>query len=111
MSLREYGPSVGVPRVLELLDGYRILASFYIPGYVAETHEEMVRQIADRGHETAHHGYMHEPPDTLSKEREAEVLDRGSAILEGITGQRPRGYRVRTDLHRPDPVQGVTVDE
>ena len=93
MSLREYGPTVAMPRILELLERHGIPASFYIPGYVAETHEEMVRQIAERGHEIAHHGYMHEPPNTLSKEREAEILDRGSDVIERITGKRPKGYR------------------
>ena len=62
MSVREYGPSVGVPRILDLLDELGVPASFYVPGYVAETHEDMVRDIARRGHEIAHHGYMHEPP-------------------------------------------------
>ena len=93
MSMREYGPSVGAPRILDLLDLFDIKASFYVPGYVAETHPELVEQIARRGHEVAHHGYMHEPPATLSPEQEAEVLDRGSDILERITGQAPLGYR------------------
>ncbi len=93
MSMREYGPSVGTPRILELLDDYGIKASFYIPGYVAETHELLVADIVRRGHEVAHHGYMHEPPATLTGQQEEEVLDKGIAIIERITGERPRGYR------------------
>ena len=93
MSMREYGPSVATPRILDLLDGYDIKASFYIPGYVAATHPKLVLAIKSRGHEIAHHGYMHEPPSTLPREREEEVLDRGSAIIERITGDRPVGYR------------------
>ena len=93
MSAREYGPSVGTPRILGLLEREAIPASFYIPGYVAETHETLVRDIAQAGHEIAHHGYMHEPPATLTKVEEADVLDRGLEILERITGERPRGYR------------------
>ncbi len=93
MSMREYGPSVGTPRILDLMDDYAIKASFYIPGYVAETHEALVAEIAGRGHEIAHHGYMHEPPATLSKAQEEEVLDKGIAIIERITGQKPLGYR------------------
>ena len=68
-------------------------ATFFTPGYVAETHEDMVREIVRRGHETAHHGYMHEPPATLSRDEEIRVLDRGSDILERLTGRRPVGYR------------------
>lgn len=93
MSMREYGPSVATPRILDLLDAHDIRASFYVPGYVAETHEELVADIADRGHEVGHHGYMHEPPATLSTSEELDVLDRGTAIIQRITGHRPLGYR------------------
>ena len=93
MSMREYGPSVGPPRILDLMDDYGIKASFYIPGYVAETHEALVDEIGRRGHEIAHHGYMHEPPATLSKAQEEEVLDKGIAIIERIAGRKPLGYR------------------
>ena len=93
MSMREYGPSVAAPRILDLLERRGIPASFYIPGYVAETHEALVRDIRARGHEVAHHGYMHEPPATLSRAEEADVLDRGIDILERLAGERPRGYR------------------
>ncbi len=93
MSMREYGPSVATPRILDLLDDHGIKASFYIPGYIVETHEELVLKIKERGHEIAHHGYMHEPPATLSREEEAEVLDKGINIIERVTGERPVGYR------------------
>ncbi len=93
MSAREYGPSVATPRILDLLDRHDIPASFYIPGYVAETHEDLVRNIVARGHEVAHHGYMHEPPATLTRDEEADVLDRGIEILSRLTGSAPAGYR------------------
>lgn len=88
-----YGPEVGLPRILELLDAHRIPATFFVPGYVAERHEEAVKEIAKRGHEVAHHGYFHERPDLLDERREGEILQRGTEILERITGKRPRGYR------------------
>ena len=93
MSMAEYGPSVAAPRILDLLDRCEIPSSFYIPGYVAETHPRLVEDVASRGHEVAHHGYMHESPASMSAEEEAEVLDQGSRILAGITGSPPLGYR------------------
>ena len=93
MSMAEYGPSVAAPRILDLLDAHSIPASFYVPGYVAETHVDLVEDMARRGHEVGHHGYMHEAPATLSPQEEEEVLERGSEILAGITGQAPKGYR------------------
>lgn len=94
MSQYEFGPTVGVFRIMDLLDQYRIKASFFIPGYVAESHQEMVREVRRRGHEVANHGYMHEPPSSLGPgEDEGAILDRGSRILQGITGEKPLGYR------------------
>lgn len=93
MSMAEYGPSVATPRILDLLDAHAIKASFYIPGYVAETHVELVKEIVRRGHEVGHHGYMHEAPASMSPREEEEVLDKGIAILKEITGQAPVGYR------------------
>jgi len=93
MSMAEYGPSVATPRILDMLDAHSVQASFYVPGYVAETHEEMVAEIFRRGHEIAHHGYMHEPPSSLTREQEIDVIESGIRILSGITGEQPLGYR------------------
>lgn len=94
MSQGQFGPDVGVHRILGLLDEYRIKASFFVPGYVAEHYPDHVRDIVRQGHEVGNHGYMHEPPTSLGPdEDEGDILDKGSSILEGITGQRPLGYR------------------
>ena len=92
-SFGDYGPAVAVPHVLAMLAERGVPASFYIPGWVAERHPSVVERIAADGHEIGHHGYLHEPPATLSAEEEAAVLDRGSEILSGITGEAPAGYR------------------
>ncbi len=93
LSRAEFGPQVGVHRILDLLDKYSIPASFFVPGHTAERYEDVVREMVRRGHEVGHHGYMHEPPASLEPQEEAEILDKGSAILEGITGESPLGYR------------------
>ncbi|MEE9249323.1 MAG: polysaccharide deacetylase [Dehalococcoidia bacterium] len=93
ISMAEYGPKRGVPRILRLLDDYDIKASFYIPGYVAETHEDMVREIVRKGHEVAHHGYMHEPLGDVPLDQEIEILEKTIDILERLTGEKPKGYR------------------
>ena len=92
-SFGDYGPTVAVPHILTALARADAPASFYIPGWVAERWPATVEQIAAAGHEIGHHGYLHEPPATLSPEEEAEVLDRGSDILQDITGEPVVGYR------------------
>jgi peptidoglycan/xylan/chitin deacetylase (PgdA/CDA1 family) len=93
MSEGAYGPKVGVPYILDLLDLYEIKASFFVPGRVVELHPDVVQEIRRRGHDVGHHGYMHERPDGLSDEQEEKVLNKGLEILERTTGQRPIGYR------------------
>lgn len=94
ISMGEFGPKVGTRRILGLLADHSILATFFVPGWVAERNEELVREIASLGHEIAHHGYLHEPPSSFGPgESEGGILDKGSEILERITGERPRGYR------------------
>ena len=93
MSMAEYGPSVATPRILDLLDKYDIKSSFYVPGFVAETHQALIKEIFDRGHEIGHHGYMHEAPATMSNDEEEDVLKKGIDILSNITGESPAGYR------------------
>ena len=93
MSMAEYGPSVATWRILDMLDSHDVKASFYIPGFVAETHPDLVKEIASRGHEVAHHGYLHEAPASMDAEEEEQVLEKGISILDGLVGEKPRGYR------------------
>ncbi len=94
MSMGDFGPEVGAPRILDLLAAHSVPATFFVPGWVAERHPGAVKAITRGGHEVAHHGYMHEAPATLpSREEEAAVLDRGSDALEKVTGKRALGYR------------------
>ncbi|WP_411826679.1 polysaccharide deacetylase family protein [Luteolibacter sp. AS25] len=88
-----YGPRVGVPRILGLLDHLEVPATFFIPAYIARHHQEMVRNVAAAGHEIGAHGDVHEKLQGLSLEQEEEILLRSIDDLERIAGKRPTGYR------------------
>jgi len=93
MSHQAYGPLVGVPRLLSLLESHRIRSTFFVPGYTAHRYPNVVRDIVAAGHEIAHHGYLHEQPTAVDAAEEADNLDRGLAALEEVAGVRPTGYR------------------
>ncbi len=93
MSHQAYGPLVGVPRLLDLLERHRIRSTFFVPGFTAHRYPTVVRDIVAAGHEIAHHGYLHEQPTGVSAAEEADNLDRGLAALEEVAGIRPTGYR------------------
>lgn len=87
-----YGPAVGVPRILDVLEAFGLKGTFFIPGFTAELHPDMVRRLVAEGHEVGHHGYLHERPNTLSDAEEA-VLIRGLEALSPLIGDNPIGYR------------------
>lgn len=93
MSEFSYGPNVGMPYILDLLDLYEIQASFFSPARTLELHPDLAREIVARGHDLGHHGFMHERPDGLSDDKEERVLKAGIDVIQGITGRRPIGYR------------------
>ncbi len=93
LSIGTYGGRVGVPLILNLLKNYQIPATFFVPGWTAETHSDMIGVIDSYGHEIGHHGYLHEEPTQLSREQEEVVLNKGLTALRAITGKDPIGYR------------------
>ncbi len=92
ISRGEFG-AVAVPRILKLLDEYRVPASFFIPGHTMETYPAESRMVADAGCEIGHHGWTHRPPATLTREQEEEELTRANEQIRSLTGSYARGYR------------------
>lgn len=90
-----FGAEVGVPRVLGLLKKHDIAATFFVPSHTAVSFPNALTAIREAGHEVALHGYCHETPVGLTREEEADLLDRAIDRLAGAIGQgyRPLGYR------------------
>jgi polysaccharide deacetylase family protein (PEP-CTERM system associated) len=79
--------------ILDLLDHYKVRGTFFVLGWLAERNRGLIREIHERGHEVASHGYGHELCSTLSKIALDEDLHRSKALLEDITGEKVVGYR------------------
>ena len=88
-----YGPEVAVPRIVDAFARHGIRQTFFIPGWCMEQYPRAVSLIRDHGHEIAHHGYMHEKINQLTREEERSVFFRALDSIERVTGERPRGYR------------------
>ena len=89
----QYGPKVGVPRILDLYERYNLKQTFYIPAWCIEHYPDTVDAIVKAGHEVGHHGYLHEHPNERPVDEERYWLQRSIDVIERHTGQRPRGYR------------------
>ncbi|MEQ9410283.1 MAG: DegT/DnrJ/EryC1/StrS family aminotransferase [Fuerstiella sp.] len=83
-----------VEHVLELLEQHQTVATFFVLGWIAEKHPQLVRTILNGGHELASRGYLHQPLLTLSRPQIREDLQRSKAVLEDISGQAVDGFRL-----------------
>ena len=89
----EYGPKVGVYRILKLLRQQGIEATFCIVGQTAEKYPEAVEAIIKEGHEVAVHGYTHKGYNELLPEQEQAEILKTREILEEYTGKPIYGHR------------------
>lgn len=94
LSLGQYGPREGLPRILKLLEKYDVPATFFVPGKTAEDFPWVIPSINEKGHEIANHSYSHKWPDRYT-EREEEYNDykKGADIIEPMIGRKLKGYR------------------
>ena len=82
-----------VERLLTLLEEHRVRGTFFVLGWVAERHPELVRRIARAGHEIASHGWWHRPLPELSRDEFREDVRSSRSFLEDVTGRRVHGFR------------------
>ncbi len=68
-------------------------ATFFTLGYIGEHYPDVVRKIAEQGHEVASHGYAHELAYKQTRQQFHDDVKRSIDILEQIVGHQVRGYR------------------
>jgi polysaccharide deacetylase family protein (PEP-CTERM system associated) len=89
-------PSRVVPNTIKLLDLFDqkgIKGTFFVLGWVAEREGDLVREIAERGHEVASHGYSHQLIYLQSEAVFREETLKSKNILEDLIQRPVEGYR------------------
>ncbi len=92
MTHQAFGPLVGVPRILALLEEYGVKATFFVPGWTADRYPGTVTAIAEHGHEVGHHSYSHHSPLQMDEATERADFERGLEALKRVDIE-PVGYR------------------
>jgi polysaccharide deacetylase family protein (PEP-CTERM system associated) len=80
-------------RLLEMFDAAGIRSTFFVLGWVAERFPQLVRRLANGGHEIASHGYAHRLIYNQTPDAFREDVRRAKGILESIAGAAVHGYR------------------
>jgi len=79
--------------IISLLDRFEVKATFFILGQVASQFPDLVKDIADKGHEIGVHGYNHLRFNQISPQKAREELLAAKKKLEDIIGCEVLGHR------------------
>lgn len=80
-------------RLLDVFDEYQVSGTFFMLGWVAERHPELVKEIVARGHELASHGYSHQLIYRQSPQEFRAETRHSKALLEDLAQRPVEGYR------------------
>jgi len=97
--------------ILEVFRDAGVKATFFTLGWIAERHPDLVRRIAEDGHEVASHGYSHVRVDSQGPDEFREDIRKSRRILEDLSGTPVRGYRAATFSVGPHTPWAWTVLE
>jgi polysaccharide deacetylase family protein (PEP-CTERM system associated) len=79
--------------VLALFAEADVKATFFTLGWVAERYPELMRRVAEAGHEVASHGWDHKRVFTMNAATFRADLERARIAIEDSCGHSPIGYR------------------
>lgn len=80
-------------KLLSLFKQTNSRATFFVLGYVAENHPDLIRRIHGMGHEIGYHGWDHELVYNLTPREFRQVLRKGLECIEKLVDRRPIGFR------------------
>lgn len=72
--------------ILDILDRYGVKTTFFLVGFWAEKHPDLVAEMAARGHEIGNHSATHPHMNSLSEGQIREELRRCSDLVASVTG-------------------------
>ena len=79
--------------VLDVLDRFRVVATFFVIGEAARRHPDLVRRVRDAGHEIENHSQDHLSAALLDRAGVRAAMERGADTVERLAGRRSRWYR------------------
>lgn len=88
------GPGANTEKILDILDEYKVKATFFVTGKEDDTSKALYKEIVARGHTIGMHSYSHKY-DEIYKSESAFKKDYNkiSALLTEVTGEKPWLYR------------------
>ncbi|MFH1868336.1 MAG: XrtA system polysaccharide deacetylase, partial [Candidatus Omnitrophota bacterium] len=85
--------NIGMDKILKILDESNTKATFFVLGWIAQRHAELIKDLHRRGHEIATHGYSHNMIYEMSPGIFKEDLKKSISIIEEIIKDKIIGHR------------------
>lgn len=85
-----------IPWILDQLDRHGRKATFFVLGWAARRHPDLIREIDRRGHEVASHSFWHRIVYQQSHKEFRDDLRSSKQVLEDIIGKPVIGFRAST---------------
>lgn len=95
--------------VLDLLDEKNVKGTFFILGQVAEKFPQLVKEIADKGHEVGVHGYDHWQFFKMDYDYALKEISNAKKLIEDTTGKAVYGHRAPAFSINPKTMWGLDV--
>jgi peptidoglycan/xylan/chitin deacetylase (PgdA/CDA1 family) len=98
------------PQILEHLEAAGIEATFFVIGRKAEQHQDLLREISERGHAIGIHSWQHERVMTFrSPWHVRKELEQTRDLIQRVTGTAP--FMFRAPIGHISPAMGRVVKE
>jgi peptidoglycan/xylan/chitin deacetylase (PgdA/CDA1 family) len=91
----QYGIKAGAPRILRLLETYRMPATFTAAALALERAPALAREIVAGQHEICAHGYRWVHQFRMTEDEERAFICRAVTSITATTGTRPYGWLSR----------------
>lgn len=101
--------SINTMKILDILSRKGVKATFFVLGFVAETHPDLIIKIQGAGHEIATHGYAHMQVYAMTPDMFRKDLRKSVSIISGITGHPVKGYRAPEWSIRDDSLWALDI--
>ena len=89
------------PRILDALKAAGVQATFFVLGRHADQWPELVKRMADEGHQLGNHGYYHRKLHRRTPGYVRVDLTLGANAIERASGVRPRHFRAPHGFRNP----------
>ncbi|MGM0336895.1 polysaccharide deacetylase family protein [Enterococcus sp. AZ008] len=81
------------PKLLDILKQEKVNATFFVLGQNAQQYPEIVKVIANQGHEVGNHTYSHRNLSSLNIDELSTEITATDEVIKNITGEYPKYVR------------------